>query len=170
MVWWLALGVVPVLAAAALHYFWGAAHELAHLAALKILFGKDLLDYRIRLNWHRLEEQNVWVPASITYTLACGETDRQHGIVAGAPYVVHALAAALFLFGAAFETPTHRVAWMLFWGLGAVDLVSAAWTTNPYSDLYHVSECFDIPIERLKKATCVWAAFCLIVGLFLCVW
>ncbi len=68
MVLWLALGVVPVLAAAALHYFWGAAHELAHLAALKILFGKDLLDYRIRLNWHRLEEQNVWVPASIVGT------------------------------------------------------------------------------------------------------
>ncbi len=170
MIWWLALGILPVFAASVLHYFWGAVHELSHLAALKILFRKDLLDYDIRLKWHRLEEQNVWVPASITYTLARGETDREHGIVALAPYLVHATSAVLFMCGGFFEEPALRVAWMFFWALGAVDLVIAARTTNPYSDLYHVSECFDIPIKRVKKAAYAWAGFCLSTGLFLCIW
>ena len=165
----LCLSILPVFAAVVFHYFWGAVHELCHLAALKIIFRKDLLDYHIRLKWHRLEDQNVWVPASITYTLARGETDAEHGIVAGAPYIIHSTAAALFACGYMFADPVVRVVWMIFWALGAIDLVSAAKTTNPYSDLYHVAECYNIPIEYIKRAAYGWATFCFVMGVLLCV-
>lgn len=166
--WWLALCVVPVAAAIALHYFWGAAHELAHLAALKLFFRKDLLEYKIRLKWHRLQGENIWVPASINYTLAREETPLEHGFVAIAPHIMHALCAATFVFGAAFDNLFVRVGWFIFWGLGALDLVAAARTVNPYSDLYHAAECFNISISKIKAVACAWVVLCFGLGLLLC--
>ena len=150
--------LLVVVLAFSYNFIWKIIHEYTHLAALKLLVGKELYSYKINLKSHRLGDDRV--SASISWK-ARELTREEHGLIAIAPHVIEFLACLCFMLSSLFLINDFMrqhfymfFIWATFWLGGVIDLLADANSNTESSDLNVFADCYEI--DRFEVRYTAW--------------
>jgi len=166
--------LVVLVLAFSYNFIWKVIHEYTHLAALKLIVGKELYSYDINLRPHFLG--NDWVSASVSWK-ARPLTMKEHGLIAIAPHIVEFIAclcfmcSGLFLIGDFMREHFYIFfLWSTFWFGGIIDLLAAANAGNAESsDLKVFSDCYDIDPQEMRYGSWFFGYLSVLAG-FAFIW
>jgi hypothetical protein len=150
------------------NFLWKVIHEYTHLGTLKLIVGKELYSYKVRLTPHYLGTD--WVSASVTWN-ARKLTKKEHGIIAFAPHILEIIACAAFMCSGLFLLGDFLrdnfyifFLWATFWFGGCLDLLAAATADSKQSDLIVYSDCYELDQFEVRYLCGACALLSMIAG------
>ena len=156
------------------NFIWKVMHEYTHLAALKLIVGKELYSYDINLRPHFLG--NDWVSASLSWK-ARALTQKEHGFIAIAPHILEFIACLAFVCsGLLLINDFMREHFYIFfmWATfsfgGIIDLLASANAAeNESSDLNVFAKCYNLDVTEIKYLSWFFGYLSIVTG-FAFIW
>jgi len=150
------------------NFLWKVIHEYTHLAALKLIAGKELYSYKVNLKPHWLAGD--WVSASVTWK-ARTLTKKEHAIVAIAPHILELIAcfcfvaSGLLLLGSFLRDHYYIFfLWSTFSFCGVIDLLSSARADSDNADLNVFADCCKIDRFEVRYLAAAFSFVSIIAG------